>query len=86
MCDDLQFALRQLESAECMAAAPSLDARVHRESFTGPAGDAGGTHRIDWILARGKVTVDAEEIETFSRDGHFPSDHCPVVAWLRLGE
>jgi len=43
-------------------------------------------HRIDWILARGKVTVEAEEIETFSRDGHFPSDHCPVVAWLRLGE
>jgi len=22
---------------------------------------------------------------TFSRDGQFPSDHCPVVAKLRLG-
>lgn len=42
--------------------------------------------RIDWILVRGKVTVDREEIVTFSRDGRFPSDHCPVVARLRLGE
>ena len=42
--------------------------------------------RIDWILARGKVSVDSEEIMTFSRDGQFPSDHCPVVARLRLGE
>jgi endonuclease/exonuclease/phosphatase family metal-dependent hydrolase len=40
--------------------------------------------RIDWILARGKVEVEATEIVTFSRDGRFPSDHCPLVAWLRL--
>ncbi len=40
--------------------------------------------RIDWILARGKVAVDTEQIITFSRDGHFPSDHCPLAAWLRL--
>jgi endonuclease/exonuclease/phosphatase family metal-dependent hydrolase len=42
--------------------------------------------RIDWILARGKITVDREEIVTYSRDGRFPSDHCPVVARLRLGD
>ena len=42
--------------------------------------------RIDWILTRGPVTVDAEEIVTFSRDGKFPSDHCPLVAWLRFGD
>jgi endonuclease/exonuclease/phosphatase family metal-dependent hydrolase len=42
--------------------------------------------RIDWILTRGTVTVEAEEIVTFSRDGHFPSDHCPLVAWLRLAD
>jgi endonuclease/exonuclease/phosphatase family metal-dependent hydrolase len=42
--------------------------------------------RIDWILARGKVVVEAEEIVTFSRDGHFPSDHCPLLATLRLGD
>ncbi len=40
--------------------------------------------RIDWILAHGEVSVDASEIVTFSRDGKFPSDHLPVVAWLRI--
>lgn len=43
--------------------------------------------RIDWILFRGdKISVDAEEIITFSRDGKFPSDHLPVAAWLRFGD
>jgi endonuclease/exonuclease/phosphatase family metal-dependent hydrolase len=41
--------------------------------------------RIDWILSRGAVAADRIEIVTFSRDGQFPSDHCPVVAKLRLG-
>ena len=40
--------------------------------------------RIDWILARGNITVDASEIVTFSRDGKYPSDHFPVVAWLNI--
>ena len=40
--------------------------------------------RIDWILARGNVEVDATEIVTFSRDAQFPSDHFPIVTWLRL--
>lgn len=40
--------------------------------------------RIDWILSRGNVTADKTEIVTFSRDGQFPSDHFPVVAWVRL--
>lgn len=40
--------------------------------------------RIDWILARGTVEVDATEIVTFSQAGHFPSDHFPIVTWLRL--
>ncbi len=44
-----------------------------------------GGPRIDWILSRGEVAVDQIEIVTFSRDGQFPSDHCPVVAKLRLG-
>lgn len=43
-------------------------------------------HRIDWILCRGDVTVRAEEIVTFQKDGQFPSDHFPVVAWLTLKE
>jgi endonuclease/exonuclease/phosphatase family metal-dependent hydrolase len=44
-----------------------------------------GGPRIDWILSRGAVTADRIEIVTFSRNGQFPSDHCPVVAKLRLG-
>jgi len=40
--------------------------------------------RIDWILSRGEVAADRIEIVPFSRDGQFPSDHCPVVAKLRL--
>ena len=40
--------------------------------------------RIDWILVRGKATVDRSEIVTFSKDGQYPSDHFPVVAWLTL--
>ncbi len=40
--------------------------------------------RIDWILVRGKITVEKEEIVTFSKNGKFPSDHCPLVAWLQM--
>ena len=43
-----------------------------------------GAPRIDWILARGNFSVEATEIVTFSRKGQFPSDHCPVVAWLKM--
>ncbi|HWI55931.1 MAG TPA: endonuclease/exonuclease/phosphatase family protein [Bacillota bacterium] len=42
--------------------------------------------RIDWILTHGKVSVDATEIVTFNREGQFPSDHCPLGVWMRLGE
>ena len=42
--------------------------------------------RIDWILARGEVDADKIEIVTFQREGHFPSDHCPVVVQLRFGQ
>ncbi len=40
--------------------------------------------RIDWILARGGVAVNATEIITYSRDGQFPSDHFPLAVWLQL--
>ena len=43
-----------------------------------------GGPRIDWILTRGDVTVDAAETVTFSKDDQFPSDHFPVAAWLKL--
>ncbi len=41
--------------------------------------------RIDWILTRGPVSVRAVGINTYSRDGQFPSDHLPVQALLTLG-
>ncbi len=41
--------------------------------------------RIDWILTRGAFTVDSAKIETFSRNGQFPSDHFLVVTRLRMG-
>ncbi|MCW5553830.1 MAG: endonuclease/exonuclease/phosphatase family protein [Verrucomicrobiae bacterium] len=42
--------------------------------------------RIDWILTRGDVAASTTEIVTFSRDGQFPSDHFPVVTWMKLGQ
>jgi endonuclease/exonuclease/phosphatase family metal-dependent hydrolase len=54
-------------------------------SFNGFKAIQKGRPRIDWILSRGQVTADRIEIVTFSREGQFPSDHCPVVAKLRLG-
>jgi endonuclease/exonuclease/phosphatase family metal-dependent hydrolase len=42
--------------------------------------------RIDWILTRGSLVADATEIPTFSQNGQFPSDHFPVMTWLRFGE
>ncbi|HEU5472533.1 MAG TPA: endonuclease/exonuclease/phosphatase family protein [Actinophytocola sp.] len=40
--------------------------------------------RIDWILARGAVSVPAVAVNTFSRDGQFPSDHCPVQTLVTI--
>jgi endonuclease/exonuclease/phosphatase family metal-dependent hydrolase len=53
-------------------------------SFNGFKGIQTNSVRIDWILGRGKMTVDSETIDTFSRDGKFPSDHFPVIARLRF--
>jgi endonuclease/exonuclease/phosphatase family metal-dependent hydrolase len=44
-----------------------------------------GGDRIDWILATPGVAVHRAEINTFSVDGRFPSDHLPVQATLTLG-
>ncbi|GAB3435394.1 endonuclease/exonuclease/phosphatase family protein [Actinophytocola sediminis] len=41
--------------------------------------------RIDWILTRGPVIVRSATINTFARDGQFPSDHLPVQAVVSLG-
>jgi len=44
-----------------------------------PSGD-----RIDWILTRG-ARVRAAGVNTFSRDGQYPSDHLPVQALITFG-
>jgi endonuclease/exonuclease/phosphatase family metal-dependent hydrolase len=41
--------------------------------------------RIDWILTRGAITVTAAGINTFARNGQFPSDHLPIQALLTIG-
>jgi endonuclease/exonuclease/phosphatase family metal-dependent hydrolase len=48
-------------------------------NYKGPGEGA----RIDWILSRGAVMTDRTEIVTCQRDGQYPSDHFPVVAWMR---
>lgn len=53
------------------------------KTFHGFRGPTPGDDRIDWILSRGPVTCEATEIVTFHRDNQYPSDHFPVVAWLR---
>ena len=44
-----------------------------------------GGHRIDWILTTRGVTAHRAWVDTYSRDGQFPSDHLPVRASLSLG-
>jgi endonuclease/exonuclease/phosphatase family metal-dependent hydrolase len=53
-------------------------------TFHNYRGAVAGGRRIDWILTRGDVAVDAAQTITFSKDGQYPSDHFPVVAWIRL--
>jgi endonuclease/exonuclease/phosphatase family metal-dependent hydrolase len=40
--------------------------------------------RIDWILTSPQVMTRSASINTYSRNGQFPSDHLPVQAVLRL--
>jgi endonuclease/exonuclease/phosphatase family metal-dependent hydrolase len=65
-----------------------LQAKVrHNEglnSFNGFKPPGRNDERIDWILTRGNVEVSRAEIVSFERNGQFPSDHFPVVAWLKL--
>lgn len=65
------------------------DARLAARSTAGPEAtfhDFTGTpdRRIDWILYRG-FRARSEHTVTTHRDGHYPSDHFPVVAELEWG-
>ncbi|MFH8804013.1 endonuclease/exonuclease/phosphatase family protein [Streptomyces sp. NPDC017936] len=44
-----------------------------------------GGARIDWILATPGVTVHRTRVDTFSRNGRYPSDHLPVLASVSPG-
>jgi endonuclease/exonuclease/phosphatase family metal-dependent hydrolase len=41
-------------------------------------------NRIDWILTTPGLRVSNASINTFSKDGQFPSDHLPVESWIHL--
>ncbi|GLW67082.1 endonuclease [Actinomadura rubrobrunea] len=43
-----------------------------------------GGDRIDWILTRGEVRTFWTEIDTYEKNGQYPSDHYPVVAHLAI--
>lgn len=53
-------------------------------TFHGYAGPRKDGSRIDWILARGRVTVLSAKIITFRKDGQYPSDHFPIIARLKI--
>ncbi|SMD26566.1 endonuclease/exonuclease/phosphatase family protein [Kibdelosporangium aridum] len=40
--------------------------------------------RIDWILTRGGMTIQAAAINTYASNNQFPSDHLPVQALVTL--
>jgi endonuclease/exonuclease/phosphatase family metal-dependent hydrolase len=69
------------------------DAWLTAEKTAGPAITFGGyeppkpniDRRIDWILVRGPITVEHCETVTYEENGHYPSDHYPVAARLRVG-
>lgn len=52
-------------------------------NFKGPVE---GDNRIDWILLKGPVKAEAIEIQTCFRNGQYPSDHFPVMTWLKFAE
>lgn len=41
-------------------------------------------NRIDWILTKGAVTANSAAIDTFAKNGQFPSDHFPIHASVTL--
>jgi endonuclease/exonuclease/phosphatase family metal-dependent hydrolase len=57
----------------------ALYATFHGYQPLTPDGD-----RIDWILTTPGLRVPKANINTFSKDGQFPSDHLPVESWIDL--
>jgi len=57
---------------------------VSLNTFTGYEPVKRNSERIDWILAGAGVQTDRVEIMDWAGDAEQPSDHLPVVAWVRL--
>lgn len=53
-------------------------------TFNGFDGTVHPDGRIDYVFVRGPLTVQRHGTLTDRWDGHFPSDHCPVLAELHL--
>lgn len=49
--------------------------------YKGP--ELNGPH-IDWILTRGSVVTESTGVVVYDIDGQYPSDHCPVVAEVKI--
>lgn len=68
------------------------DAWLVAEETAGPPLTFGGyepptpgiDRRIDWILVRGPIAVEHCETVTYKESGHYPSDHYPVAARLKI--
>ncbi len=67
------------------------DSRLAAEKTAGPEGTFNGFRgrsdgpRIDWILYRGRnVRALSNETVSYNEDGHYPSDHFPVIAVIEI--
>ncbi|MFG2459819.1 endonuclease/exonuclease/phosphatase family protein [Streptomyces sp. NPDC048523] len=69
-----------VDTWDAAAERSALYATFHGYRPLVPDGD-----RIDWILATPGTTVHRAAVNTYEKNGQFPSDHLPVQATLTLG-
>ncbi|MER7564741.1 endonuclease/exonuclease/phosphatase family protein [Streptomyces sp. NPDC097941] len=77
---DTLLATGLVDTWDAAAERSALYATFHGYRPLVPDGD-----RIDWILATPGTTVHRAAVNTYEKNGQFPSDHLPVQATLTLG-
>lgn len=77
---DILLATGLVDTWDAAAERSKLYATFHGYRPLTPDGD-----RIDWILATPGVTVHSAAINTYEKDGQYPSDHLPVQVRVTLG-
>jgi endonuclease/exonuclease/phosphatase family metal-dependent hydrolase len=77
---DTLLAAGLVDTWDAAAERSALYATFHGYRPLVPDGD-----RIDWILATPGTTVHRAAVNTYARNGQFPSDHLPVQATLTPG-